>query len=100
MLIYSKMLRGSGNYTTSIRYKSLFSSLGFEVFLYSVEDFIDVDKEAQDMEQFLLRFKISLILGVNITRSAGVLYQATRKIAVPYILVVAGTDANITFQQK
>lgn len=50
-------------------------------------------------------FGISLILGVNVSRSARIIHAATHssvrvRMQVPYILVVAGTDANYTFQGK
>jgi hypothetical protein len=42
-------------------------------------------------------------LGINVSRSAQIIYEATHntkkiRMAVPYILVIAGTDANITFK--
>lgn len=74
--------------------------MGFKVYLWNVVDTIELITEAQDLYKFLLNFGISLIIGVNATRSAEIIYQATLALRVPYFLLIAGTDANITFQDK
>ncbi len=38
-------------------------------------------------------------MGVNVSRSAEILSRAAPAVGVPYFLVVAGTDANIAFQE-
>jgi len=42
------------------------------------------------------------VVGVNLTRAARIIYEATRSTnqitnRVPYVFIVAGTDANIYF---
>lgn len=74
--------------------------MGFKVYLWNVVETIDLATEAHDLFKFLLNFGISLILGVNATRSAEIIYQATLTLRVPFFLLIAGTDANITFQDK
>jgi hypothetical protein len=59
-----------------------------------------MDVESSDLFKFCLNFGVSLIVGVNASRSAQIIYKATRKLRVPYLLVIAGTDANITFQNE
>ena len=44
-----------------------------------------------------MNFNIRFIVGVNVSRSANIISHASVKIGVPYILVIAGTDANIAF---
>lgn len=61
-------------------------------------DRIDLGTESEDLFRFLLNFGISLIIGVNATRSAEIVELATRRMRVPYILIIAGTDANLTFK--
>ena len=44
-----------------------------------------------------------MILGINVSRSGKVIFEATNskdkiRIQVPYILVIAGTDANYSFK--
>lgn len=38
------------------------------------------------------------IIGVNLTRTAGIICKAVNMFGykVPYVLVIAGTDANVT----
>ena len=53
----------------------------------------------------MIEFKISLVVGVNLTRAGRIIYNATRSNnyisnRVPYILMVTGTDANIYFKTK
>jgi len=76
----------------------MYQKIGFEVYLWNTDDKIDIKVEASDLFRFLLNFGINLILGVNVSRSAQIIHEAIMKIAVPYILMVAGTDANITFK--
>ena len=72
--------------------------MGFIVYLWNTDDKIDLKVEASDLFYFLLNFGITLILGVNVSRSAQIIHEAVKRIAVPYMLMVAGTDANITFK--
>lgn len=61
------------------------------------------------------RLGIKFIIGVNLTRASEIIYKATHsnqdktqmniqgsnlKYKIPYILIIAGTDANITLQSK
>ena len=73
--------------------------MGFRVYLWSASDLLDLVVEASDLSKFLRNFGISIIVGVNVSRSARIIYQATIPIAVPFIFVIAGTDANITFKK-
>ena len=46
-----------------------------------------------------------MILGINVSRSGKVIFEATNakdkiRIQVPYILVIAGTDANYSFKDN
>ena len=59
-----------------------------------------METESSDLFKFLVSFGISLIIGVNASRSAEIIEKATKFIRVPYFLVIAGTDANITFQDE
>lgn len=59
------------------------------------------------MRNFIKDFNIKLVIGVNLTRSAVTIYKATNKLhnsrlgyKIPYILMIAGTDANITLNKK
>jgi hypothetical protein len=69
--------------------------------------FLDVsesgeDEEAKYLAQMVDQLCINFVLGVNLTRTAGIIHKALngtkREISykVPYGLVVAGTDANVT----
>ena len=100
MLIYSKLDKGTGNYTTTFRLKTMFEKMGFQVYLWNASDKLEIESEASDLFHFLLNFGISLIIGVNASRSAQIINQAVRCLRVPYILVIAGTDANITFKNQ
>jgi len=49
-----------------------------------------------------MNFQISLIIGVNVTRTGQIIYEATHskkpiRMDIPYFLVIAGTDANLSF---
>lgn len=76
----------------------MYEKMGFIVYLWNTDDKIDLKVEASDLFYFLLNFGITLILGVNVSRSAQIIHEAVKRIAVPYMLMVAGTDANITFK--
>ena len=76
----------------------MFEKMGYIVYLWNTDDKIDLKVEASDLFYFLLNFGITLILGVNVSRSAQIIHEAVKRIAVPYMLMVAGTDANITFK--
>ena len=76
----------------------MFRNMGFEVYLWNASDQLDLESESSDLFKFLLNFGISVIIGVNASRSAEIINKATRRLKVPYFLVIAGTDANITFK--
>lgn len=78
----------------------MLGQMGFAVYLWNVVDCLHTLTEAEDLFRFLLNFRISLIVGVNATRSAEIIKMATAKMRVPFLLIIAGTDANITFRDK
>ena len=98
ILIYSKLDKGTGNYNTTFRLKKMFEKMGFQVYLWNASDQLEMESEVSDLFHFLLNFGISLIIGVNASRSAQIINKAVRCLRVPYFLVITSTDANITFK--
>lgn len=107
ILIMGDITFGTGNSITAIRLKNLFKSLNFKCYLYNLKylnketDPNKNDQLCEKFEDFLLNKKIHLMIGINIWRSSKILnYLLTKKnktptILIPYILITAGTDANV-----
>ena len=76
----------------------MFEKLGYQVYLWNASDDLDLETESNDLYKFLVTFGITLVFGINVSRSAIIISKATSRFKVPYVLMVAGTDANITFK--
>ena len=59
------------------------------------------------MREMIYQMGISMVIGINLTNTAEIIAEATYNsqynqtttgYRVPYMLIIAGTDANITFK--
>ena len=98
------MTQGSGNCTTSKRLSIILRKLGFRVYFFSKLSFPYSEMEEKTFSNFIIRFKISFIIGINITKTAELIHSTLFKnkigYRIPYILVIAGTDANCGLENE
>ena len=98
------MVEGSGNHTTSVRLATILKSIGFQTVYYlDVPSDEHSSQEVAKLRRMIQQLTIKLVVGVNLTRTAAQIHRATNPDSlntvvakVPYILIVAGTDANVT----
>ena len=72
----------------------MFEKLGYQVYLWNASDDLDVETESNDLYKFLVTFGITLVFGINVSRSAIIISKATSRFKVPYVLMVAGTGCT------
>jgi predicted glycoside hydrolase/deacetylase ChbG (UPF0249 family) len=101
ILILGDFTFGTGNSITAIRLQNIFKKLKFSVFLYNIK-FINNSPETEienikNLEKFIINKKINFIVGIHLWRSGKIinrLRNENKYLKIPYILIVAGTDAN------
>jgi hypothetical protein len=102
IMIMGDLTYGTGNMITAKRLKSMFSDMGYTVYLYNVKYSNESSKEEEmiyinRLLNFMLRKKIHIVFGIHLWRSGRILNILREKkgFQVPYCLLIAGTDANL-----
>ena len=106
VLICGDLSPASGNLIQCVRVKKSIESMpNIRVFLGNInilEDEIGLEGVIEDMERLLLDKRINLVLCVNVWKNARIfrkIFDKTKiSLDIPYILIIAGTDANVAIK--
>lgn len=76
ILLFSKMALGCGNLTTAMRIKEMLHALGYDVYFLNSMDKIKHEEEVLYLREMIKSLRINLIMGMNIKRTGGIIYDA------------------------
>lgn len=108
VLICGDLSPASGNLIQCVRVKKSIESMpNVRVFLGNInilEEETGLEGFIDDMEGLLLDKRINLVLCVNVWKNARIFKKIFDKtqisLDIPYILIIAGTDANVAIKVK
>jgi len=95
---------GTGNLITAVRLRKIMKDIGYKCFNYNLNIFHHLSEnteayndEINKLELFLINNRISFIMGIHLWRAGRIITSINNKNSIyfPYILVCAGTDANV-----